>query len=133
MNRIWNFGFAINFPIFDGFATRATVQQAQSGLKQTQLAKQQLIDVIELEVRRMYLNLLETKALIEVQRETVKQAQERVRLANLRYENGMITSVELTDAQLALAQAEVNRLQSTHDYVVGIARLEKAIGQKLGH
>ena len=131
MNRIWNLGFALNVPIFDGLATRAAVRQAEVGLKQTQLGKQQMTDAIELEVRSAYLNLLEAKTLIDVQRETVEQAQESVRIANLRYENGMITSVELTDAQLALSQAEVNRLQSLHDYAVGIARLEKAIGQKI--
>ena len=131
MNRIWNLGFALNVPIFDGLATRAAVRQAESGLKQTQLGKQQMTDAIELEVRSAYLNLLEAKTLIDVQRETVEQAQESVRIANLRYENGMITSVELTDAQLALSQAEVNRLQSLHDYAVGVARLEKAIGQKI--
>ena len=131
MNRVWNLGFALNFPIFDGLATRAAVKQAESGLKQTQLGKQQMTDAIELEIRSAYLNLLEAKTLINVQRETVAQAQESVRIANLRYENGMITSVELTDAQLALSQAEVNRLQSLHDYAVGLARLEKAIGQKI--
>ncbi len=131
MNRVWNVGFALNVPIFDGLATRAAMKQAESGLKQTQLGKQQMTDVIELEVRSAYLNLLEAKTLIDVQRETVEQAQESVRIANLRYENGMITSVELTDAQLALSQAEVNRLQSLHDYAVGLARLEKAIGQKI--
>lgn len=131
MNRVWNLGFALNVPIFDGLATRAAVKQAESGLKQTQLGKQQMTDAIELEVRSAYLNLLEAKTLINVQRETVAQAQESVRIANLRYENGMITSVELTDAQLALSQAEVNRLQSLHDYAVGLARLEKAIGQKI--
>lgn len=131
MNRIWNLGVALNVPIFDGLATRAAVKQAESGLKQTQLGKQQMTDAIELEVRSAYLNLLEAKTLIDVQRETVEQAQESVRIANLRYENGMITSVELTDAQLALSQAEVNRLQSLHDYAVGLARLEKAIGQKI--
>ena len=131
MNRVWNLGFTLNFPIFDGLATRAAVKQAESGLKQTQLGKQQVTDAVELEVRSAYLNLLEAKTLIDVQRETVEQAQESVRIANLRYENGMITSVELTDAQLALSQAEVNRLQSLHDYAVGLARLEKAIGQKI--
>ena len=131
MDRIWNLGFALNVPIFDGLATRAAVKQAESGLKQTQLGKQQMTDAIELEVRSAYLNLLEAKTLINVQRETVEQAQESVRIANLRYENGMITSVELTDAQLALSQAEVNRLQSLHDYAVGLARLEKAVGQKI--
>ena len=131
MNRIWNLGVALNVPIFDGLATRAAVKQAESGLRQTQLGKQQTTNAIELEVRFAYLNLLEAKTLIDVQRETVEQAQESVRIANLRYENGMITSVELTDAQLALSQAEVNRLQSLHDYAVGLARLEKAIGQKI--
>ncbi|MCZ6679970.1 MAG: TolC family protein [Candidatus Poribacteria bacterium] len=133
MNRIWNVGFALNFPIFDGFATRAAVQQTKATLKQTQLGKQQMMDAIEFEVRSAYLNLLEAKALIEVQKETVEQAHESVRIANLRYENGMITSVELTDAQIARAQAEVNRLQSLHDYAVGLARLEKANGHALGN
>ena len=131
MNRVWNVGVQINIPIFDGFATRAAVQQAKSGLKQAQLAKHQRMDTVEFEVRTAYLNLIQAKALINVQKETVAQAQESVRLANLRYENGMLTSVELTDAQLALAQAEVNHLQATHDYVVEFARLERAVGQKL--
>ena len=71
------------------------------------------------------------KTIIEVQREAVAQAQESVRIANLQFQNGIITTVALTDTQLALAQAEVNRLQAHHDYIVGLARLEKAIGQKL--
>ena len=107
------------------------LKQARSALKQTQLGKDQLVNAIEFEVRKAYRDLIETIALIDVQKETVEQAQESLRLANVRYENGMITSVELTDAQLALSQAEVNRLQSQHDYVVGLTRLEKAVGQKL--
>lgn len=131
MNRIWNLGFSLNFPIFDGLATRAAVQQSETALRQTQLGKHQLIDAVEFEVRSAYLNLVEAKALIEVQRNTVEQARESLRIAKLRYENGIITSVEFTDAQLSLTQAEVNRLQSLYDYVVGLKKLEKAIGGKL--
>ena len=131
MNRIWNIGVQINIPIFDGIATRATVQQAKSGLKQTQLAKQQRINIVEFEVRTAYLNLIQAKSSIDVQKETVAQAVESMRIANLRYDNGMLTSVELTDTQLALAQAEVNHLQARHDYVVEFARLERAVGQPL--
>ena len=131
MNRIWNVGVQINIPIFDGLATRATVQQANSGLKQVQLAKHQRIDFVEFEVRTAYLNLIQAKSSIDVQKETVTQAEESMRIANLRYDNGMLTSVELTDAQLALAQAEVNHLQARHDFVVEFARLERAVGQRL--
>ena len=131
MNRIWSVGFQINIPIFDGFATRAAVQQSESTLKQVQLGGTQVKVGVEFEVRNAYLNLLGAQTLIDVQREAVTQAQESVRIANLQFQNGIITTVALTDTQLALAQAEVNRLQAYHDYVVGLARLEKAIGQTL--
>ena len=131
MNRIWSLGLQINIPIFDGFASRAGVKQSESVLKQLQLGTKQTMSIVESEVRNAYLALLEAKTLIDVQRETVAQAQESVRIATLRFENGMITTVELTDTQLALMQSKVNRLQAQHDYVVGLARLEKALGQKI--
>lgn len=131
MNRIWSLGLQINIPIFDGFASRAGVQQSESVLKQLQLGTKQVVSTVEFEVRNAYLALLEAKNLIDVQRETVAQAEESVRIATLRFENGMITTVELTDTQLALMQAKVNRLQAQHDYVIGLARMEKAVGQKI--
>ena len=131
MNRIWSVGFQINIPIFDGFATRAAVQQSESALKQVQLGGTQVKVGVEFEVRNAYLNLRGAQTRIEVQREAVTQARESVRIANLQFQNGIITTVALTDTQLALAQAEVNRLQAYHDYVVGLARLEKAVGQTL--
>ena len=131
MNRIWSLGLQINVPIFDGFASRAAVKQSESVLKQLQIGTEQVMSVVETEVRNAYLALLEAKTLIDVQRKTVAQAQESVRIATIRFENGMITTVELTDTQLALIQSKVNRLQAQHDYVIGLARLEKAIGQKI--
>ena len=131
MNRIWSLGVQINIPIFDGFATRAAVQQSESALNQVQLGGTQVKVGVEFEVRAAYLNLRGAETIIEVQREAVTQARESVRIANLQFQNGIITTVALTDTQLALAQAEVNRLQAYHDYIVGFARLEKAIGQTL--
>lgn len=131
MNRIWSVGFQINIPIFDGFATSAAVQQTESVLKQVQLGGDQVKVGVEFEVRGAYLNLLGAQTLIDVQREAVTQARESVRIANLQFKNGIITTVALTDTQLALTQAEVNRLQAYHDYVVGLSRLEKAVGQTL--
>lgn len=131
MNRIWSLGLQINVPIFDGFASRAGVKQSESTLRLMELSSKQIKSSVEFEVRSTYLALLEAKSLIDVQKETVAQAEMSVSLANLQFQNGIITTVELTDAQLALLQAKVNRLQALHDYVVGLARLEKAIGQRI--
>lgn len=126
----WNVTFALDIPIFDGFATKAKVKQAKSGLNQIELGRSQLEDAIKLEVKSAYLAFLEAQELIKVQEETVEQAVEGLRIANLQHENGMITNVELTDAELAKTQAQVNRLQARYDYTIAIAKLEKATGKK---
>ncbi len=131
MNRIWSLGLQINVPIFDGFATKAAIEQSESILKQSQLGTAQVKTGIESEVRKAFLDLHEARSLIDTQRETVSQAEETVRIATLQFENGMITTVEMTDAQLALMQSKVNRLQAYHDYVIGLVRLEKAIGERI--
>jgi outer membrane protein TolC len=127
----WSVGLALNIPIFDGLATRARVKQAKSGLNQLELSKAQMMDGVQLDVKSAYLALQEAKALIDAQQETVQQAQEGLKIANSQYANGIITSVELNDAQLALTQAEVNQLQALFDHTIGLAKLEKAIGRSL--
>jgi outer membrane protein TolC len=128
MNRIWNIGLSLNYPIFDGLVTKVQVQRAELNVKQLALQEEQTQDVVKFEVRSAYLKLVEAQTLIEVQKETIEQAKEGVRLANLQYKNGLITSVQLTDAQLALTQAKISRLLSLRDYAVGRANLQKAVG-----
>ncbi|HGE71539.1 TPA: TolC family protein, partial [Candidatus Poribacteria bacterium] len=48
-----------------------------------------------------------------------------------RYKNGMITGVELMDAELAFTQAQTNYSNALNDYVIAIAKLEKATASKL--
>lgn len=127
----WSLTFALSIPIFDGLATRAKVKQAESAVKQVQIAKQQLINGIALEVRSAFFSFQEAKELLKAQEETVQQAQESLRIANLRYKNGMITNVELMDTELALTQAQTNYSNALSDYMIAIARLEKATATKL--
>ncbi|MGB9595245.1 MAG: TolC family protein [Candidatus Poribacteria bacterium] len=130
-NNSWNLSFALSVPLFDGFATRAKVKQAKSALNQIKIGKEQLINGIILDVRSSYMSFQEAKELLKVQDETVQQAEESLRIANLRYKNGMITSVELMDAELAFTQAQTNYSNALNDYVIAIARLEKATASKL--
>lgn len=130
-NNSWNIGVALQVPIFDGLSTRSRVKQAKSGLRQIQIGREQLLDGIGLEVRASFFSFQESKELLKEQDETVQQAEESLRIANLRYENGMITNIELMDAELAFTQAQINRFNALHDYAIAIARLEKASASKL--
>jgi len=130
-NNSWNLTFALSLPIFDGFATRARVNQAKSAVNQIKIGKEQLINGIILDVRSSFMSFQEAKELLKVQDETVQQAEESLRIANLRYKNGMITGVELMDAELAFTQAQTNYSNALNDYVIAIAKLEKATASKL--
>ena len=130
-NNSWSVGLALQIPIFDGLTTRSRVKQAKSGLRQIQIGREQLADSIGLEVRASFFGFQESKELLKAQEETIQQAEESLRIANLRYENGMITNIELMDAELAFTQAQINRFNALHDYAIAIARLEKASASKL--
>lgn len=130
-NNSWNMTFALSLPLFDGFATRAKVKQAKSAVNQIKIGKEQLVNAIILDVRSSFMSFQEAKELLKVQDETVQQAEESLRIANLRYKNGMITSVELMDAELAFTQAQTNYSNALNDYVIAIAKLEKATASKL--
>lgn len=127
----WSVGVAIQFPIFDGFATRARINQARVNLDQIQTTKAQLIDGIKLEAKSAVFGLEATQKLIDAQKGIVEQAAEGLRIANVQYEAGLITGVELTDVELSHTQAQVNHLQAIHDYIIAVARLERAMGARL--
>ena len=57
-------------------------------MEQLSLQEEQTQDVVKSEVRSAYLKLMEAQTLIEVQKETIEQAKEGVRLANLQYKKG---------------------------------------------
>jgi outer membrane protein len=130
-NNTWSVTLALSVPIFDGLATRSKVKQAKGAVEQIKIGKEQLINGITLEVRSAYLSFGEAKDLLNVQQETVQQAEESLRIANLRYKNGLITNVELTDTELALTQAQTNYSNALNDYIIALAKLEKATASKL--
>ena len=130
-NASWSVGLVSQFPIFDGFATRAKVNQARMDVEQIRTNKDQLRDSIRLEVKSAVFDLQAAQKLIDVQEGIVEEAAEGLRIANVQHEAGLLMGVELTDVELSHTQAQVNRLQAIHDYIIAVARMERAIGLRL--
>ena len=64
--------------------------------------------------------------------ETVDLAKESLRLANLMYEEGTNTQLDVLNTQLALTQARMNYVSSLFEYQVARYALRKATGQLQG-
>jgi len=100
---------------------KAQLHQAEVNLEMVKTA-------VEFEVRNVLLELGEAVALVESQKENVKQAEEALEIAEERYENGLLTSLEVMDTQLALAQAKTAYLEALCGYLIARSRLKKVVG-----
>ena len=67
---------------------------------------------------------------IQAAQALVASAQENFRLAQGRFDAGVRTILELTDAQLAFTQAQSTESQALADYRIALARLDRALGRR---
>jgi len=125
----WNLGFSVNIPLFDGFATKSRVSQAKSNINELDLVEKQIQEGIKLEISQAISDLELAKENIFSQEENVNQAKKALQIAKVQYAEGVITSLEEMDTQLALTIAQTNYLQALADYLVARARYNRAIGR----
>lgn len=129
----WNSALLIQIPIFDGFKTPAEVQQAKIDYRESQFRKKQLEDQVALEVRQALGNLNEGRERILAQEKAVDLGRTGLSIAEVRYQNGVGTQLELIDSQVALTTAQTNQVQAFHDFLVAEAQLARAAGTELVH
>lgn len=127
-NKGWGVGIQSSWAIFDGRATRGKLIQARSQLRQTQLNRQELQLAIEVEVRRAVSALQEAEELASAANKVVEQAKEALRLAEVRYEAGAATQLELLQTRVSLTQASTNLLSANYSYLIAMAQYRRAVG-----
>jgi outer membrane protein len=125
----WTGGVQAQWNIFDGRATAGRVRQARSQLEQAKLSRAETELSVEVQVRQAYSSLVEAWELVQASVKTVEQAQEALRLANVRYGAGTATQLDVLTSQVALTEGRLNQLQAYYGYNVAVALMRQAIGQ----
>jgi len=121
-------GATLSIPLFSGFSSPNQVAEARAILKNLKAQEESLQLNIRLEAEQAYLSLREAEERIRVTQKAVGQAQENFELANGRYQVGVGFPLEVTDAEVLLANARANYIQALYDYKVAGARINKAMG-----
>jgi outer membrane protein len=130
LNDAWSIGLSLNWSFFDGGGriaryqeAKALLEGARANVKSTELNILQNVEQAEIFVE-------ETAERIQAAQALVASAQESFRLAQGRFDAGVGTILELTDAQLALTQAQNTESQALADYRIALARLDRAVGRR---
>jgi outer membrane protein TolC len=127
----WSVGATLSWPVFDSGLTRNRVKEALGSVSLAKDAREQVRQGIEADVRSSVLSLTDATQRATTARANVVQAREALRIARVRYENGVSTGVEVTDSEVALTQAETNAVNADFDVLVAQAGLDKALGRLL--
>ena len=120
---------ALQFKIWDSGQTQGRIEQARADVDRAKIAVENVREGIALEVRNAYLTLQEAREKVSAAEKGLQAATESLRVARLRYEAGVSTQLELSDAELAYTQAEQNLVNARYDLRTAWARLEKAMGR----
>ena len=125
----WSAGVTLNFPLFSGFLTNYQVKEAKENLNVQNANEETLRQSILLDVQQAYLNLSALEDGVVVAELTVRQAQENYEIVNGRYNAGVGSPLDVTNALVVQSNAKTNYIAALANYKIAEAALLKAMGE----
>jgi len=121
-------GLQLRIPIFTGYRNTYRIQQARDQLELEQATRDRVENDVALEVWTAWQDLRTERAALDTADDLVASAQENYSVALGRYRAGVGTVTDLLNAQSALANAELRRIEARYRWNVSRAALARAIG-----
>nr|NIR50148.1 TolC family protein [candidate division KSB1 bacterium]NIR65324.1 TolC family protein [candidate division Zixibacteria bacterium]NIT58644.1 TolC family protein [Fodinibius sp.]NIW46379.1 TolC family protein [Gammaproteobacteria bacterium]NIS47039.1 TolC family protein [candidate division Zixibacteria bacterium] len=118
----------LQFNIFDGFRTSARIQEARAEFNRIQHHMERVKQAVRIEVQQAESRINEARQRIQAQQKSVRQAEKAYQIAEVRYNNGVGTQLELFDARVSLNRIKTNYLQAVYDYNIALFEWQKAVG-----
>jgi outer membrane protein TolC len=122
------FGVGIKYNLGSLWKSKSTIKQAQA--RETEIAanQAQLDDAVRLHVNQDYENLLLSRKKIDVYKKAVLQATENYRITKNKYDNNLVNTSELLDANVSLLQSKINLAVAKADVLLAYNKLLETAG-----
>lgn len=127
----WESGVRSRWNLFAGGATSGRIIEARARLRQAALSLAEIKLRIDSDLRRAYSAVQEALELVKASEKVTEQAEEGYRMATTRFKAGVAPQIEKLDAQVALTQARLNRVEALYSFNLALAQLERAVGGAL--
>ncbi len=127
-NQSYAVGLQLNVPLFSAPGAAARRSVAQSQMRQAEHGLRYATDNARLELESAWTALESSAEVVTTQEKALELARESVTIAQVSYENGVITSAELNDAQVRLLQTEWLLMQAKYARITAAARAKVAAG-----
>ncbi len=126
---LWSVGLNISIPIFDGFAKDANVKKAQLQLKQTTNQLEYLKISIDNDIEQARNKFRSAILTLDFQKKNMQLAEQVYNQAKKKYESGLGSTTDITNAQTDLKTAQTNYVSALYDAVIAKIDFTKATGR----
>jgi outer membrane protein TolC len=124
----FNFQAGVNVPIFTGGRIKGDIAQAEGERRQRKAEAENIRGRIDYDVRTAFLNINAAKEQVEVAKQNVALANESLARSKDRFASGVTDSVEVVQAQQALASANDQYITSLYNHNFAKLSLARALG-----
>jgi multidrug efflux system outer membrane protein len=125
---IWSLGFGLAQPIFQGGRLFAEIDAVEARERQAVARYQRTLQEAFREVRQALNTQVKAREAYEAEGARTVALAEALRLARIRYQNGLLSLLEVLDSERNLLQAELNRSDALRVQRAAVADLVKALG-----
>lgn len=122
-------GVSLKVPIFKGFTLDSKVEQAEIDLKISRENLASTKNAVRNEYENLLLKIEKTKEQISAYKSAVEESRRGYDIAVKRFDSGLGTQLEVTDALVSVTNSEVNLLRAKHEYFVDAAKLDLLLGK----
>jgi len=126
-----NYAFTFSWNVFDGLRAKGNLDLAQAQAEIAEITLMQVREAATLDVSRARNELTRAIAAFGARQENSAQADEAYQLAVLRYQRGMGTQLEVSDAQYQLLTARSTEVKATFDLYLAVADLSRVRGRDI--
>ena len=122
-------GGQLNIPIFDSFAKKAKTERARIQMLNALEQKNMFERSVDLEVTNARQSYNAASERLEMQRKNVALAEKIYNTTKTKYQHGLGSSLEITQAEQSLYSVQQNFNQALYDVIVAKINLDKAFGK----
>ena len=124
---LWQANVGVDWKLFDG-STNHKGDALEKQALALQEQREELSGQILLQVRAAWLDTQETKQRLQVAKQAITQADENLKVATERYQQGLATHTEVIQAQDLRTRSHNNLNNATYDLALAGLRLQRATG-----
>lgn len=122
-------GLTLNIPIYNGGQRSNQVKQSQITVQKAQNNLDNAKNALKLEASKATVTYINGLRTLKNQQHSQELAREVLRVSRIKYQQGVGSSIEVTQAQTALESADNTYIQGLYDALVSKVDLDKAYGR----